>query len=95
MTHTGEYCSFDAFVGKYRLAEPALLLLARIVRGADTSRLDLTPESAGLYAVSLGLSDQFLNHHEMLKHGIVVMTRFTHGACIARTNRMAGLRLRE
>jgi hypothetical protein len=56
MTHDGELCSFDAFVKKHQFADPALLQLARIVRGADTSRLDLTPESAGLYAISQGLS---------------------------------------
>ena len=54
MSHVGELCSFDAFLAKYRLDEPALQQLAAIVRGADTSRLDLTPQSAGLYAMSLG-----------------------------------------
>jgi len=56
MTHDGDLCSFDAFLKKYRLKDPALDQLALIVRGADTSRLDLTPQSAGLYAISLGLS---------------------------------------
>lgn len=71
-THVGELCSFDAFLNKYNLADPALQQLATIIRGADTSRLDLTPQSAGLYAVSLGLSKNFLNDHEMLKHGMVM-----------------------
>lgn len=52
--------------------DPALQRLAAIVRGADTSRLDLTPQSAGLHAVSLGLSRVFADDHEMLGHGIVV-----------------------
>ena len=56
LSHVGEGCSFDAFLAKYRLEEPALHELARIVRGADTQRLDLTPQSAGLLAISLGLS---------------------------------------
>ena len=72
MTHDGELCSFDAFLKKYELEEPALKHLAAIVRGADTSRLDLTPESAGLYAISLGLSQTFANDHEMLRHGLVM-----------------------
>ena len=72
MTHVGEQCSFDAFIGKYKLAEPALLQLAVIVRGADTSRLDLSPQSAGLYAISLGLSHCFADDHEMLRHGMVI-----------------------
>jgi len=70
--HVGERCSFDAFLQRYRLVEPALQRLAAIVRGADTSRLDLTPQSAGLYALSLGLSRLFADDHEMLRHGLVI-----------------------
>lgn len=57
---------------KYALTEPALQQLAAIVRGADTSRLGLTPQSSGLYALSLGLSKIFNDDHEMLKHGMVM-----------------------
>ena len=71
-SHVGELCSFDAFLRKYHLSEPALLQLAEIVRGADTSMLNLTPQSAGLYAISLGLSKCFLDDHEMLQHGMVM-----------------------
>ncbi len=42
------------------------------MRGADTSRLELTPQSAGLYALSLGLSHNFSDDHEMLAHGMVM-----------------------
>ena len=72
LTHEGELCSFDAFLKKYGLDDPALQQLALIVRGADTSRLELTPQSAGLYALSLGLSHHFADDHEMLKHGMVM-----------------------
>jgi hypothetical protein len=72
LTHVGEQCSFDAFLARYGLHDPALEQLAQIVRGADTSRLDLTPQSAGLYALSLGLSRNFDDDHEMLKHGVVM-----------------------
>jgi hypothetical protein len=72
LSHVGELCSFDAFLEKYGLDSPALQHLARIVRGADTSRLDLAPESAGLFAISLGLSAMFADDHEMLKHGMVM-----------------------
>lgn len=72
LTHEGELCSFDAFLKKYQLDDPALQRLALIVRGADTSRLELTPQSAGLYALSLGLSHDFADDHEMLKHGMVM-----------------------
>ncbi len=71
-SHVGDLCSFDAFLKKYELTEPALQQLAAIVRGADTSKLDLTPQSAGLYAISLGLSKSYSDDHEMLKHGIVM-----------------------
>ena len=72
LSHVGDLCSFDAFLLKYGLTDPALQHLAVIVRGADTSRLDLTPQSAGLYAVSLGLSQNFRNDHDMLKYGMVI-----------------------
>jgi protein-tyrosine-phosphatase len=52
--HHGAECSFDAFLARYELDDPALGPLARIVRGADTDDLGLTPESAGLYAVATG-----------------------------------------
>lgn len=72
LTHEGELCSFDAFLKKYELTDPALLQLATIVRGADTSRLALTAQSSGLYAISLGLSALFADDHEMLRHGMVM-----------------------
>jgi rhodanese-related sulfurtransferase len=72
-SHDGELCSFDAFLKTYRLTDdPALAQLAIIVRGADTGRLELAPQSAGLLAVSLGLSRNFKDDHEMLRHGMVV-----------------------
>lgn len=72
-SHDGELCSFDAFLRTYRLTgDPAMTRLAIIVRGADTARLELAPQSAGLLAVSLGLSRNFKDDHEMLKHGMVV-----------------------
>jgi hypothetical protein len=72
MGHVGERCSFDAFMTKYRLDDPALQKLAAIVRGADTQHLDLTPQSAGLHAISLGLSRLYADDHEMLRHGLVM-----------------------
>jgi len=72
LSHDGELCSFDAFLKKYELADPALHDLAVIVRGADTGRLDLSPHAPGLLAISLGLSANFSDDHEMLKHGLVV-----------------------
>jgi rhodanese-related sulfurtransferase len=71
-SHDGELCSFDAFIKHYRLNDPALQRLATIVRGADTGRPDLTPQSAGLLAISLGLSRNFADDLEMLKQGMVL-----------------------
>ena len=71
-SHQGELCSFDAFLRHYRLNDPALRQLAVIVRGADTARLDLAPQASGLAAISLGLSRNFADDHEMLKHGMVM-----------------------
>jgi len=70
--HHGEKCSFDAFVERHRLTDPALLRLAEIVRGADTGRPDLTAQSPGLLAISQGLSAVFADDHEMLRHSMVV-----------------------
>jgi rhodanese-related sulfurtransferase len=72
LSHEGERCSFDAFLRAYRLTDPALGELALIVRGADTGRLDLAPQCAGLAALSLGLSRVYRDDHEMLAHGMVM-----------------------
>lgn len=72
LSHDGELCSFDVFLRTYRLDDPALARLSVIVRGADTDRLELAPQSAGLLAVSLGLSRNFPGDHAMLAHGMVM-----------------------
>ena len=72
VTHRGERCSFDALIEDFDLRDPALDLLARIVRGADTDRLDLAPQSAGLLATSLGLSQRYADDHEMLEQAMPV-----------------------
>src|SRR3954454_11774360 len=71
-THEGERCSFDTILRIYGIKDAALDHLAEIVRGADTSRHDLTPQCGGLFAISLGLSANFPNDHEMLGHGMVM-----------------------
>jgi rhodanese-related sulfurtransferase len=71
-THEDERCSFDTILRIYDIRDPALDHLATIVRGADTSRHDLSPQCGGLFAISLGLSANFPDDHEMLKHGMVI-----------------------
>ena len=67
-THQGEQCSFDAFIRIFHLdADLALGKLADIVRGADTDRLDIAPQAAGLLAVSLGMSRRHADDHLMLE----------------------------
>jgi hypothetical protein len=95
LSQLGNLCSFDAFLSKYGLDDPALHQLATIVRGADTSRLDLTPQSAGLFAISLGLSANFADDHEMPGHGRLCTTPSTLGAEIARARRTTGFRIPE
>jgi rhodanese-related sulfurtransferase len=71
-SHEGDLCSFDAFLKVYGIVDRALDRLALIVRGADTGRLELTPQSAGLLAISLGLSANFPDDHAMLAQGMRV-----------------------
>jgi hypothetical protein len=70
--HHNDHCSFDAFIAKYHLDDGALNQLALIVRAADCDQLQLAPEAAGLLAISQGLSLNFTDDHEMLKHGMVI-----------------------
>lgn len=70
--HHGDRCSFDAFITKYELDDPALNKLALIVRAADCAQPQLATEAAGLLAISKGLSLNFTDDHEMLRHGMVM-----------------------
>ena len=69
--HHGELCSFDSFISRFGIVDAALDRLAAIVRGADTGRPDLTPQSAGLLAMSHGLSVLCPNDHAMLERGML------------------------
>ena len=68
--HHGDACSFDAFLDRYSLDDSALRMLAVIVRGADTDRLDLAPEAAGLFAIAIGfqrlMPERFIDDDAML-----------------------------
>jgi len=70
--HQGEECSFDAIVKKYGLADPALVQLALVVRGADTPAKDLTPESRGLAAIAEGFHLAYQDDHEQLTRELPV-----------------------
>ncbi|WP_442865972.1 chromate resistance protein ChrB domain-containing protein [Aminobacter sp. HY435] len=71
-SHRGDDCSFDTLISEFGLTDPALLHLARIVRGADTARLDTEPQAAGLLAISLGLSAIEDDDHAQLEMGMTI-----------------------
>jgi hypothetical protein len=69
-----------------------LARLATIVRGADTDRVKIAPEAAGLLALSLGLSRMFDDDHAQLEAGMLAYDAFTAGAAMPTTRRIIGLR---
>jgi rhodanese-related sulfurtransferase len=75
-SHRGEKCTFDVMVEEFNLATEPLLRLATMVRGADTARLDLSPESAGLLAASLGLSRMYTDDLAQLEAGMALYDAF-------------------
>lgn len=75
-SHRGELCTFDVMISEFGLTSEPLVRLAAIVRGADTAKLDLAPEAAGLLAVSLGLSRMFNDDLKQLEAGIQLYDAF-------------------
>lgn len=71
-THYGAYCTFDYFLKKHNLHDPALHVMAPIVRGADTDRHDLAKQAAGLWAISAGLAYNIKNDDDLLQTGMVL-----------------------
>lgn len=70
-THIGDHCSFDAFIARHNLRDPALATLATIVRAADTGVPERAPAAAGLLNISLGLSAMLPDDHAMLRWGLL------------------------
>lgn len=71
-THYRDECTFDFFLKKHKLDEPALKTIALIVRGADTERHDLASQSSGLWAISAGLSHNSRTDDQMLESGMMI-----------------------
>jgi AraC-like DNA-binding protein len=71
-THYEDQCSFDYFVKKYKINDPAIHAVAKIVRGADTDRHDLAAESSGLWAISSGLAHNNNDDHQLLEKGMLI-----------------------
>jgi rhodanese-related sulfurtransferase len=74
--HRGDRCTFDTLLDELGLQIEPLAKLATLVRGADTARLDLAPEAAGLAAASLGLSRMYADDLEQLQAGMTLYDAF-------------------
>lgn len=75
-SHRGDKCTFDTMIEEFGIGSDALARLALVVRGADTNKLDLAPEAAGLLAASLGLSRMFRDDLEQLEAGMTLYDAF-------------------
>ncbi|MGK7870456.1 chromate resistance protein ChrB domain-containing protein [Falsiroseomonas sp. E2-1-a20] len=75
-THRGDGCTFDTMLEEFGLRTPTLERLAMIIRGAETSRADLAPQSAGLLAASLGLSRLHRDDLAQLEAGLALYDAF-------------------
>lgn len=71
-SHHKDLCTFDHFISKHQLKDPALLKMALIVRGADTDRHELSAQAAGLWAISAGLAYNFKDDKELLEKGMLI-----------------------
>ncbi len=71
-THYGDECTFDYFIRKYKLKDPALHTMAVIVRGADTDRHDMASQASGLWAIASGLAYNFQDDAELLERGMMI-----------------------
>ena len=71
-SHYKDECTFDYFVKKYKIKDPAIHILAVIVRGADTDRHDLASQASGLWAISAGLAYNTKDDFELLQKGMVI-----------------------
>jgi AraC-like DNA-binding protein len=72
LAHYEDKCTFDCLIEKYAIEDPAVHTMAVIVRGADTDRHEITPQSAGLWAISAGLAHNIVDDHALLNQGMVI-----------------------
>ncbi|OOG73757.1 chromate resistance protein ChrB domain-containing protein [Algoriphagus sp. A40] len=71
-SHEGDFCTFDYIIKRHNLTDPAIGQIALIVRGADTDRFELSPQAAGLWAISAGLSYNIKDDHLQLSIGMKI-----------------------
>lgn len=72
LTHKKDLCTFDALIKKYNLDDPALTIMAPIVRGADTDRHNLAGQASGLWAIAAGMAYNIKDDQELLKAGMII-----------------------
>lgn len=71
-THYEDRCTFDYFLHKHALTDPALHVIAPIVRGADTDDHSLAAQSSGLWAISAGLAFNIEDDQQLLAQGLIL-----------------------
>jgi hypothetical protein len=86
-SHYGDECTFDFILKKHGLMDKALWEIAMIVRGADTDKFNLAPQSAGLWAISAGLSVNYADDQEQLREGMKIYDALYSWARYAREER--------
>lgn len=72
LTHQNDQCTFDALIKKYNLNDPALAIMAPIVRGADTDRHNLASQASGLWAIAAGMAYNIKDDQELLRAGMII-----------------------
>ena len=70
--HRGEDVSFETILKKYKLGNPALVLLGEIVRAADSHPKDPHPAGEGLRWIASGFGSLGLSDHEILEREFIV-----------------------
>lgn len=91
-THEGDKCTFDYIIKKHGLTDKAILEIAEIVRGADTDSFQLALQSAGLWAISAGLSYNYKDDHAMLQIGMKIYDACMHGQSMYKQKGITGTR---
>ena len=71
-THYNDQSTFDYIIKKYEIKDPAVLVMAVIIRGADTDRHDIAKEAAGLLTISAGLAYNITDDYKLLETGMVI-----------------------
>lgn len=72
LSHRLGLCTFDCLIEKYKIEDEAIRKMAEIVRGADTDRHDIAPQSAGLWAIASGMAYNITDDYELLKQGMII-----------------------